>query len=160
MSPDGLDGFEAMIGAFANLGEREPGLGDARCPKCDARDFVKVEELFDAAVRRSEIEGSVSTTPGIGGLSDEQVIVKFRPPRRRGAKMRTVAITIPIAIAAYFVYRRFGEVAGEFALMATAVIAIMTFLTTTRRLSDQYYERRAAWLKLYLCQRCGQVVRG
>jgi len=160
MSPDGLDGFEAMIGAFANLGEREPGLGDARCPKCDARDFVKVEELFDAAVRRSEIEGSVSTTPGIGGLSDEQVIVKFRPPRRKGATVRTIVITIPVAIAAFFVYRRFGEVAGEFAIAATLVTALMVFLTTTRRFSDQYYERRATWNKLFMCRRCGQVVKG
>jgi len=149
-----------MLGAFANLGEKEAGLGDARCPKCDARDFVKVEDLFDTVVRRSEIAGSVSATPGIAGLSDEQILVKFRPPRRRSAVARTILVLAIVGVGAYFVYRRFGEVAGEFAIAATLVIAFMVFLTTTRKLSDQYYERRATWRKLYMCQQCGQVVKG
>src|SRR5579885_3502660 len=99
MPGDGLEGFEAMIGAFANLGERETGLGDARCPKCDARDFVKVEDLFDATVRRSEIAGEVSSAPGIAGLSDEQILVKFRPPRRRSAVARTIVVTVIVGVA-------------------------------------------------------------
>lgn len=149
-----------MIGAFANLGaEKEAGLGDARCPNCDARDFVKVEDLFYDTLRRAE-ESGANEAPGIGGLNDEQIIVKFRPPRRRSAVARTIVVLGVLGVAAYVVYRRFGETASEFAIIGALIIASMVFLTTTRRYSDEYFDRKAKWNKLYMCARCGQVVKG
>lgn len=158
--PDGLEGFEAMLGAFANLGEKETGLTDARCPKCNAADFVKVSDLFYDTVRHAENAGRVGTEPIVGGMSEGQIIAKFTPPARRSAVTRTILITLPVAVIAFLVYRRFGDVPGQFALVGTITVALMVFLTTTRRLSDQYYDARATWNRLYLCRKCGQVVKG
>ncbi|HXT16564.1 MAG TPA: hypothetical protein VN706_13080 [Gemmatimonadaceae bacterium] len=161
MPGDGLEGFEALMGAFANLGGEKPeGLGDARCPKCNAADFVKVDDLFYEAVRHAENAGAASSEPGIGGLSEQQIIARFAPPRRRSARLRTILVAIPLAGAAYFVYARVNPTAGQFAVVAAIVITLMVFLTTVRKQSDDYYDQKAQWNKLYMCTKCGQLVKG
>jgi hypothetical protein len=150
-----------MLGALSSLGERESGLVDARCPKCNAADFAKVSDLFYDTVRRAEASGLRDDVPaGQGGMTDEQIIVKFKPPRRQSPLRRTIIAAIPIAVAAFLVYRRFGELGGEVALVASLVILITVFMTTARRLSDAYYDRKQRWNKLYMCRKCGQVVMG
>ena len=161
MPGDGFEGLEAMIGAIANLGgEKEPALADARCPQCNAADFVQVSDLYYDTIRRAEREGLSESRPGQGGMSDERIIRKLRPPRRRSAISRALMVAVPAGLAAYLVYARFGEVAGEFGIMGAIVITLIAFMTRTRHLSDLYYEQRHTWDHLYICRKCGQLVSG
>jgi DNA-directed RNA polymerase subunit RPC12/RpoP len=159
MSADGLENFEAILGALANMSEKDTTLSDARCPKCNNTEFVKVQDLFYEAIRRAEDEGP-NVAVGPNGMSAGDVIANHAPPRHRSATLRVVLVTIPVAVAAFFVYRRFGTTAGQFALVATIIIALFTFLTRTRRLSDEYYDQKGRWNKRYMCTKCGQLVAG
>ena len=160
MPADGFEGLEAMLGAIANLGEKEPGLGDARCPKCNASNFVQVSDLYYDTLRRAEAEGLSDSRPGQGGLSDERIIRRLGPPRRRSAISRGVLVAVPLAVASYVVYARFGELAGEFTVLGSIITTLIVFMTTMRRLSDQYYDQRHTWNHLYMCRECGQLVSG
>jgi hypothetical protein len=158
MPPDGFEGLEAMLGAIANLREKDTGLTDARCPKCDASDFAKVSDLYYDTLRRAEDTGLSDTTPGQAGLRDEQIVAKFPPPRRRSAIGRGIAVAVPLGIATYLLYRRFGSLPGQLALVASIIITLITFMTRVRRLSDDYYDQRRTWDHLYMCRKCGQLV--
>jgi hypothetical protein len=160
MSADGLEGFEAMLGAMSNLGKEDTGLTDVRCPKCGAADFTKVSDLYDDTVRHVEAAGTVTSAPGPGGMSEAQILAKLGPPRRRSALGRTIAVAVPLAIIVFLVYRRFGDLLTQVAGVAAAIATLIVFMTTMRRLSDQYHERWNQWQHLYACRRCGQLVRG
>lgn len=158
---DELERFEAMLGAFAKVtaGEVEgEELVGARCPKCEAASFIKVSSLYDEARRRLEEEPAAADVARDGGVTDRQVAARFAPPERRSAVPRLLLVAVPLAVAAFFLYRRFGRIAGQVAGMALVVISVIVFLTTTRRLSDAYYDGRQRWRKLFMCRRCGQLV--
>ena len=156
----GLDGFEAMLGAFSNVGKEGTGLAGARCPKCGAADFVKVSDLYSDTVRHAEEAGTVASAPGPGGMTEAEILDRFGPPRRRSAIGRTVAVAIPLAVAVFFVYRRFGGVLAQSASIAAAIITVVMFMKTLRRRSDEYHDRWDQWHHLHMCQQCGQLVRG
>jgi hypothetical protein len=160
MAADGLDGFEAMLGAFSNLGNEGTGLGDARCPKCGASAFVKVSDLYSDTVNHVAEAGTAASAPGPGGMSEAQILATLGPPRRRSALGRTAVVAIPLAIAVVLVYRRFGGVPAQFAGVAAAVVTLVVFMSTLRRRSDEYHDRRNEWHHLHMCQQCGQLVRG
>src|SRR3954471_21693074 len=145
MPPDGFEGLEAMLGAIANLREKDTGLTDARCPKCDASDFASVSELYYDTVRRAEKTGLSDKTPGQAGLDDEQIIRKFSPPRRRSAVGRGIAVALPLGATTYLVYRRFGSLPGQIALVGSIIVILIAFMTRVRRLSDDYYDQRHTW---------------
>ena len=44
MTDDGLAWFENVLGAASN--NEQADMSDARCPKCDARDFVKIADPY------------------------------------------------------------------------------------------------------------------
>ncbi|HEX4682088.1 MAG TPA: hypothetical protein VH277_05230 [Gemmatimonadaceae bacterium] len=160
MPADGFEGLEAMLGAIANLREKDTGLTDARCPKCDASDFAKASELYYDTIRRAENTGLSDSTPGQAGLTDEQIIGKFQPPRRRSAVGRGIAVAVPLGVVTYLVYRRFGSLPGQLTLVASIIITLIAFMTRVRRLSDDYYDQRHTWDHLYMCRKCGQLVSG
>jgi hypothetical protein len=157
---DEFDGFEAMLGAFSSVGKEGAGLVGARCPKCGAADFAKVSDLYYDTVRRAEVAGTVGSAPGPGGMSDAAILSKFGPPRRRSAIGRTALVAVPLVMAVFLVYRRFGNVPTQGAGMAAAIIIVVVFMTTLRRRSDEYHDRWDQWHHLHMCQRCGQLVRG
>src|SRR5438046_1898615 len=100
MTPDGLDGFEAILGAFSGLGKRngeeETSLSDARCPTCKASDFISASDLYLDSLRRVEISGTAST-PGPGGMTDREILRRFSPPTRRSPVVRALLVALPLA---------------------------------------------------------------
>jgi DNA-directed RNA polymerase subunit RPC12/RpoP len=157
-SDDGPERFEAMLNAISKITSGDEGLIGARCPKCGASSFVKVSDLFDDARGRLEEQGSASSDVREGGLTDLQIVETFRPPQRRSAIGRVIAVAVPLFVVAFYLYRRFGATVGQIST-ATALIATMIVLMTSlRRLSDEYYDRRHRWNSLYMCRRCGEVV--
>lgn len=159
MAADQPNPIEAILGALRDPDDTNPGLGDARCPNCHASDFVKASDLFAEAVRHIETTGDASSM-GPGGSTYGALVDKVRPPRRRSAAVRAIVVAIPLALACVWVFRRFGSLAGQGAGMAAAVITVIAALTRTRQLSDDYYERRQRWDRLYMCRQCGQLVKG
>lgn len=151
--------FEAILGALRDPDDTSPGLGDARCPNCHASDFVKASDLFAEAVRHIETTGDASAKAP-GGSTYGAVVEKFSPPRRRSAVGRGIIVALPLALACVWVFQRFGSLAGQGASIASAVITVIAILTRVRWLSDDYYERRQRWDRLYVCRPCGQVVKG
>lgn len=159
MAEDELRQFEAVLGAIGKMtSDMDVGsLVDAKCPKCGASDFVAVVDLFDIAARRAE-EGEPSNVPREGGLTDEQIMRKFAPPMKKGIALRVLIVAIPLLAAGGWIYHRYGDNAGEFALIGAGVLIIGWGLTSARKLSGDYYDRRARWRKTYLCRKCGQLV--
>src|SRR3954451_12847253 len=97
---DGLEKFEAVLGAFANMTEgTEPGLGDARCPKCNASDFMKVEDRYDQAVRRLNNSTDEADVVRDGQISDARAIAKFSPPMRKSLVPRVVVAAVVLGAA-------------------------------------------------------------
>jgi hypothetical protein len=64
---DGLERFEAVLGAISKITAGEEGLVGARCPKCNASDFAKGSDVFDEARARLEEPGSESQAARYGG---------------------------------------------------------------------------------------------
>lgn len=158
---DSLRRFEAALGAFSKMtGEgEEKGLGDARCPKCGASNFVAGSDLYTEAIVRLEEPGA-NQEPLVPGFTDAQIVAKFKPPRRKSAATRTLIVAIPLAVGVYYVFHRYGSTLGQLAAMAAIVVTIVVLMTTLRRNSDDYYDRRQRWRKLYVCRNCGQIVAG
>lgn len=159
MAADQSNPFEAILGALRDPDDTSPGLGDARCPNCHASDFVKASDLFAEAVRHIETTGDASAAAP-GGSTYGAVVEKFRPPRPRSVVGRAIVVALPLILVCVWVFRRFGSLAGQFASIAAAVITVIAVLTRIRQLSDDYYDRRQRWDRLYVCRRCGQVVKG
>ena len=160
MAEEELRWIEAALGAVSKLNadEAQGDLRDARCPKCNASDFVKISDLYSESVGRLEENADSPETVRDGGMTDTQIVAKFRPPRRRSALGVTLAVAVPLAAAAFYLYRRVGGDVGQIALIVAGVITAIAFMTTVRRFSDQYYHRRQRWNSLFMCRRCGQLV--
>ena len=164
MADDELERFEAVMGALSKSlsGEDDDALTGARCPKCEASSFVRVSEIYADAVRRLSDAGSEPSDVGNvgreGGRTDAEIVERLGPPRRRSALRRVIAVAAPLSLAAFYAYRRFGDSIGQAAIAATIVVTAIVFLTTARRLSDDYYARRARWNRLHMCRRCGQLI--
>jgi hypothetical protein len=155
---DGLERFEAVLGAISKITAGEEGLVGARCPKCNASDFAKGSDVFDEARARLEEPSGESQAARYGGLTDLQLIEKFRPPERRSVLGRAIIVAVPLSAAAFYVYHRFGATVGQIAIGVALVTTVIVLMTRARRLSDEYYARRGRWNKLYICRRCGQLV--
>lgn len=158
-SDDGLERFEAMLGAISKITSGDEGLVGARCPQCGASNFAKVSDLFDEA--RGRLEEQQDGSAGVvreGGMTDRQIVEKFRPPQRRSALGRAIAVAVPLSAVAFYLYRRFGETAGQFSAAAALIATAIVLMTSLRRLSDEYYSRRRRWNSLHMCRQCGQVV--
>jgi len=163
---DELERFESVMGALSKSlsGESEDELTGARCPKCESSSFIRVSALYEDAVRRlsdaSEGNGSGGGASIVreGGRTDAEIVERLGPPQRRSALRRVIVVAIPLAIAAFYVYRRFGGTIGQAAIVGTLVVTLIAFLTTARRLSDDYYARRNRWNRLFMCRQCGQLV--
>lgn len=157
---DALRRFEATLGAISKMttGEEQEGLRDARCPRCGSSDFVAASDLYTQAVVRQDEPAASSAQAHDAGLSDAQILAKFSPPRRKSAIGPALVAAIPLGAGAYYVYWRLGSILGQLAAMAAAVLTIVVFMTRLRRNSDDYFDRRRQWRKLYVCRKCAQVV--
>jgi uncharacterized membrane protein YoaK (UPF0700 family) len=91
-------------------------------------------------------------------VTDAQAIARFAPPQRRAAAPRVVVAAVILAVPVFFAFRRYGDTVGEFAAAGAVVILVGVMLTTMRRVSDDFYDRRARWRKLYMCRKCGQLI--
>ena len=158
--PDKIDQFEAVFGAIAKItsGDQNPVLVDARCPKCRASDFVQVADLFYEAAGQIEVSPDAAGTVLVAGLTNEQIVKKFRPPERRSPLITPILVAMPLALIALFVRNRFGADPGLFTAVGGGVIVLGVLMTSLRKSSDQYYAARRMWRSLYLCRKCGQLV--
>src|SRR6476660_5949026 len=102
MTDDGLAWFENVLGAASN--NEQADMSDARCPKCNARDFVKIADLYVESLGRLEEGTEPSAALREGGLTDAQIIKKFAPPRQQSAVVVALAVAVPLAAAAFYVY--------------------------------------------------------
>ena len=163
MADDELERFEAVMGALSKSlsgeGERDDGLIGARCPKCEGSSFVRVSELYEDAARRLDEHADAQDIAREGGRTDRQIVARLGPPQRRSSLRTVIAVALPLSVVAFYVYRRFEGTIGQAAIVATLIVTLIVFLTTVRRLSDDYYARRDEWRRLFMCRRCGQLVR-
>jgi hypothetical protein len=160
MADDELRWIEAALGAVSKLNadETQDDLRGARCPKCNASNFARVSDLYAESVGRLEENPDSARTIRDGGMTDTQIVDKFRPPRRKTAAGPTLAVAIPLGVAAFYLYRRFGDNVGQISAVVAGVVTMIVLLTSLRRLSDQYYHRRQRWNSLFMCRQCGQLV--
>src|SRR5678816_2781316 len=102
MADEELRWIEAALGAVSKLNadETQPDLEGARCPKCEASDFAKVTDLYSDSVRRLE-DGGASDAARDGGMTDMQIVEKFRPPRRKSAIGLTATVAAVVGGGAY-----------------------------------------------------------
>jgi hypothetical protein len=159
--PDGFREFEAVLGALSKMTDDESrgdDLLDARCPKCQASSFVKISDLYSEARGREGDPAEPPDTPRDAGLTDAEILARFAPPQRRSPSIRIGIAVIVFGAIVYLVYRQFGSDAAQLAGAGAVVIIVGVALTTMRKLSDDYYDRRSRWRKLYLCRKCGQLV--
>lgn len=159
--PDGFREFEAVLGALSKMTDDESrgdDLLDARCPKCQASSFVKISDLYSEARAREGDPAESPDTPRDAGLTDAEILTRFAPPQRRSPSLRLAATVILLGAVVYLVYRQFGNDAAQLVGAGAVVITVGVALTTMRKLSDDYYDRRSRWRKLYLCRKCGQLV--
>ncbi len=159
MSDDQLQWLHAAVNAMSNLdSDDEKPLGDARCPRCNASSFVSAADLYYESVGRLEETPNAPAEIRVGGMTDEQIVRRLRPPRRKSALRFAVLAAIPLAGAGVYVLRRFGADAGEFTFVGGFIVALIVFMTRLRRYSDEYYARRKRWRSLHVCAKCGQLV--
>ena len=150
--------LEGLLGAAAGE-QAPPDMTDARCPKCNAQDFAKISDLYTESVIR--IESGESTNDKVaGGMTDAQIVREFAPPTRGSAVVATLIVAVPLAAAAYYAYRRFGDNLGQIAIVAAVIIVFATFLSRMRAYSDKHYHQRTRWNRIYMCRNCGQRVAG
>jgi hypothetical protein len=161
MAGDEIQKIEAVFGAISKIAagdEPASDLSDAKCPKCGKSDFVRVSELYSDAVGRIEANPAEANVARIGGLSDLQIVAKLRPPRQKSVAARVILVAIPLGVATYYIYSRFGDSVGQLAIVAALVITVIVLLTSMRRVSDDYYHRKRRWDSLFMCRNCGQLV--
>jgi hypothetical protein len=160
MAEDKLRQFEAILGAVSKItsDEVDGELVGARCPRCDASNFAQVMDLYSAARDRIADDPTQEDAKVEGGMTNAQMMRKFAPPQRKSPMLRVILTAIVFGVPAYFIHQRFGETAGQFAYMATAVAAVISLLTGLRRYSGEYYDARKRWRHLYMCRKCGQLV--
>ena len=96
MADEGLERFEATLNAIAKITSDDRDLFGARCPKCDASDFVRVSDLYSETVGHLEIHPDSARDVGAGGMTNLQIVERFRPPRRKSVFGVTAAVAIPL----------------------------------------------------------------
>lgn len=161
MADDEIRRIEAVFGAISRIAggeEPESELRDARCPKCGKSDFARVSDIYSEAAGRLQDDPAEATVVRAAGLSDAQIVEKFRPPQRKSAALTVALVAIPMGAVAAYLYKRFGEGIGQLAIGVAIVVTVIVLLTTLRRASDDYYARRRRWNGLFMCRHCGQVV--
>jgi hypothetical protein len=158
MSDDRLEWLHAAVNAVSKLDSDDRGLGDARCPKCNASAFVNAADLYYESAARLEDAPNAPPEVRAGGMTDQQIVRRLRPPRRRSAIRPAALVALPLSAGAFYVFRRFGQSTGEFAFVAAFLVTLTVFMTWLRRYSDEYYDRRKRWRSLHVCGRCGQLV--
>jgi hypothetical protein len=159
--PDGFREFEAVLGALSKMTSDEPradDLVDAKCPKCESSSFIKITDLYDEARYRAEDSPETINTPRDGGVTDAQAIARFAPPQRRSPTLRIAIAVVILGAIVFLVFRQFGADAAQFAGAGAVVLLAGVTLTTMRKTSDEFYDRRARWRKLYMCRKCGQLI--
>jgi hypothetical protein len=160
MAEDKLRQFEAILGAVSKVTSDEVGgeLVDARCPKCTASNFAQVSDLYVDALTRIDESPDQADAVREGGMTNAQMAAKFKPPTRKSPALRVIAVAIVTGAPAYYIYQRFGETPGQFAIIAAIVATVVALMTGLRKYSDQYYAARKRWRHLYMCRKCGQLV--
>ena len=161
MADEEIRRIEAVFGAISRIAggeEPESELRDARCPNCGKSDFARLSDIYSEAVGRLQEDPAGAAVARIAGLSDAQIVEKFRPPERRSAALTVVLVAVPMGAVAAFRYKRFGEGVGQLAIGVAMVVTVIVLMTTLRRVSDDYYARRRRWNGLFMCRHCGQVV--
>src|SRR5262249_12492853 len=134
MSDDGLEWIEAAMHAVSKIDADTDDLVGVRCPKCNWSGFVNVQDLYSESLGRLE-DGAGSAEERAGGMTDAQIVGRLRPPARKSALRVAIPTAIPLAVAGYFVYRRFGENVGEAAFVAGFLVTLTVFMTWLRRYS-------------------------
>lgn len=157
---DELQWIEAAMGAVSKIsGEVEDDeLIGARCPKCESSSFAKVSDLFLEAVGRVEDNPAEAKVINTGGMTNMEIIERFPPPGRKSARLLMIALVIPFGALDYFVWKRFGDLPGQVAAMASAITMVIVFMTSLRRYSDKHYHQRRRRNSLFMCRNCGQLV--
>jgi hypothetical protein len=159
MADRDLERFEAALNAVAKItSEGDPDLIGARCPKCNASDFARISDLFADAVGRIEDDPDSAGVVRVGGMTDAQIVAKFRPPARKSVAGVVLGVAIPLAAVAYYVHHRFSDTIGQTAIVVAIVAVVIVLMTSLRRFSDQYYDARRRWRHLFMCRNCGQLV--
>jgi len=157
-SDDGLERFEAILGAISKITSGDEGLVEARCPKCNASSFAKVSDLYEGACARLAEHEAAAGVVRDSGMTDLQIVEKFRPPRRRSVLGRAIAVAVPLSAVAFYLNQRFGATVGQISAAVALIATVIVVMTSLRRFSDQYYSRRHRWNSLYMCRQCGQLV--
>ncbi len=163
MAGDEIRRIEAVFGAISKIAAGDdlgPDLYGAKCPKCGKSDFAKVADIYSEAVARIESNPAEANVVHVGDSSDLDLVEKLRPPRPKSAALRVLLVAIPVGAIAYYVYRRFGDSAGQLAIMAAIIVTVIVLLTSLRKVSDDHYHRRRRWDRLFMCRHCGQLVSG
>jgi hypothetical protein len=153
---DGLAWFENVLGAASK--NEQGDMQGARCPKCNGADFVKISDLFAESAGRLGENAEARGAARAGGLTDEQIVRKFAPPRQSSAMGAALAVGVPLGAIAFYVYRRFGDNAGQLSILVTLVVTAIVLMTMARKFSDKYYHAQRRWNRLFMCLKCGQVV--
>lgn len=157
MTDDGLAWFENVLGAASNS-DQAADMSDARCPKCNASDFVKIADVYVESLGRLEEGAEPSDAERIAGLTDAQILQKFGPPRQKSALVVALMVGVPLAGIAYYVYHRFGDIAGQSSFVVVGVLTLVVLMTKARSFSDKHYYARRRWNRMFICRQCGQVV--
>ena len=158
MSDDRLEWLHAAVNAVSKLDSEDHELRDARCPKCNASAFVNAADLYYESAARLEDAPNAPAEARAGGMTDQQIVRRLRPPHRKSALRPAALVALPLGAGAFFVYRRFGPGIGQLAVVAAFLVTLTVFMTWLRRYSDEYYARRKTWRSLHVCSRCGQLV--
>jgi hypothetical protein len=157
---DQLRRYEALFGAISKIkpDTADPDMLDARCPRCRASSFVSVADLYMDTAANIQASSQSTANPRVAGLTDEQILTKFRPPRRRSPAPTVMVLALLLAVIDYYLYTRFGDTIGQFAIIVAIVIVVAVSLTTIRKASDEFYRDRKRWRSLFVCRECGQLV--
>jgi hypothetical protein len=160
MADDEIQRIEAVFGALSKIAageEPDTELHDARCPRCGKSEFAHAADVYSEALGRLD-EAPDAEVGRIGGLTDQQLVALLRPPQRKSPALKVLMVAIPLGAAATVAYLRLGDVIGQLAIGVALVITVVVLMTTLRRVSDDYYDRKARWNRLFICRHCGQLV--
>jgi hypothetical protein len=157
---DELQWIEAAMGAVSKIsGEvEEDELIGARCPKCESTAFAKISDLYIDAVGRIEENPDDAKVVNTGGMTNLEIVARFPPPRKKSPTILMILLLVPLGIGDYYLYRRFGDLIGQGAMMATLILLAIVFMTSLRRYSDKHYYQRRRRNSLFMCRKCGQLV--
>jgi hypothetical protein len=157
---DELQWIEAAMGAVSKIsGEvEEDELIGARCPKCESTAFAKISDLFIDAVGRIEENPDDAKVVNTGGMTNLEIVARFPPPKKKSPTILMVLLLVPLGAGDYYLYRRFGDLIGQGAMMATLILLAIVFMTSLRRYSDKHYYQRRRRNSLFMCRKCGQLV--